>query len=206
MDRDAVAELQHRLDARGIDGATVVEHGAIPIAAHVTGDVTSWLAALERYAIAVAARPEGSLWSALRFAVAPLLEVAAGDATAFAGLLDRTATIVVATRDSRFEQYAIRAAGTALAGRPAAMRSVLDTLVDLAIDPGWFVQLVVPPLAQAASNDDAFATAWHAIAGLARSAHAAGVHVEAGNDALGQHEISRKLRRILRPVSPDFSG
>ncbi len=39
---------------------------------------------------------------------------------------------------------------------------------------------------------------------------AAGVHIEAGDDALGQHgfrcSIARKLRRIFRPVSPDFSG
>ncbi len=41
--------------------------------------------------------------------------------------------------------------------------------------------------------------------------HAAGVHVEAGDDALGQHVApfachARKLRRIFSPVSPDFSG
>ena len=40
---------------------------------------------------------------------------------------------------------------------------------------------------------------------------AAGVHVEAGDDALGEHAApfafhARKLRRIFRPVSPDFSG
>ena len=32
------------------------------------------------------------------------------------------------------------------------------------------------------------------------------MHVEAGDDALGQHLHSRKLRRIFRPVAPEFSG
>ena len=41
--------------------------------------------------------------------------------------------------------------------------------------------------------------------------HAARMHVEAGDDALGQHTVpfacqARKLRRIFSPVSPDFSG
>ena len=41
--------------------------------------------------------------------------------------------------------------------------------------------------------------------------HAARVHIEAGNNALGQHVApfachARKLRRIFSPVSPDFSG
>ena len=35
---------------------------------------------------------------------------------------------------------------------------------------------------------------------------AVAVDIEARDDALGQHENSRKLRRILRPVAPDFSG
>ena len=38
---------------------------------------------------------------------------------------------------------------------------------------------------------------------------AAGVDVETGDDAFGQHaapDDSRKLRRICRPVAPDFSG
>ena len=36
---------------------------------------------------------------------------------------------------------------------------------------------------------------------------AAVADVETGDDALGQHgRNSRKLRRICRPVSPDFSG
>ena len=40
---------------------------------------------------------------------------------------------------------------------------------------------------------------------------AAAMHIEAGDDALGNHSVpfafhERKLRRIFNPVSPDFSG
>ena len=36
--------------------------------------------------------------------------------------------------------------------------------------------------------------------------HAAAMDVEAGDDALGQHDHSRKFCNIINPVAPDFSG
>jgi hypothetical protein len=174
------AELGARLDARGIDSKLVIEHGAQPIAERVQSDLAPWLDAVERYAIAIAARPDGSLWSATRFVIAPLADVAGADVAAFSDLLDRTGALLVRSTDSRLEQHALRTAAAALADRPHAMAGVLDAALELArlgIDAGWYVQLVVPALAIAAPADGAFTVAWQRLAELARDVHAGGMHV-----------------------------
>lgn len=76
---------------------------------------------------------------------------------------------------SRFEQYAVPAAARALAGRPRALRAILDGALALQraeVDPGWYVQIVVEPLAAAAPEDDVFGDAWSALVGFAREIRA----------------------------------
>ncbi|HEY1547827.1 MAG TPA: hypothetical protein VGG28_08405, partial [Kofleriaceae bacterium] len=175
MNDDRFAELRARLDARGIDSKTVLEHGAEPIAERVQGDVAPWLDALERYAIAMAARPGGSLWSATRFVIAPLVDASGGDADMFARMLDHAASILVRSADSRLEQHAIRTGAAALDQRPAAMLAVLEgTRALAAIEPGWFIQLVVPALAAVTTDD---LVAWPKLVQFALDVHAGGMHV-----------------------------
>ena len=124
---------------------------------------------IARYLERVAQREGGSVWSAERFTVEPCKR-AAGDA-AIGPMLDAIATAMERGADSRFEQYAVPIAGTALTGRPHAMQAILDGAVELAtagIDPGWYVQLVAGPLAQVATDDDAFITAWRSLVAFAR--------------------------------------
>src|SRR2546423_1421710 len=115
-------DLQSRLQADGLDGATVAEHAGLPILAHLGDDAESlprWLDAVERYARRGATREGSSLWSATRFVVAPLLGVAPRAPDTFARLLAATGELLVAAKDTggRLEQNAIGEAARALANR-----------------------------------------------------------------------------------------
>ncbi|MCW5809001.1 MAG: hypothetical protein KIT31_42000, partial [Deltaproteobacteria bacterium] len=109
-------------------------------------------------------------------------------------MLDAVATAMERGADSRFEQYGVPAAGRALVGRPREMQAVLDgacEMVRAGLDPGWWVQIVVEPLAEASRRDgrvdgaagptaegsgggpptgeaEVFGGAWRALVGFAR--------------------------------------
>lgn len=112
-------------------------------------------------------REGGSVWSAERYTVEACKGCAADDAQ-LARMFELIASTMEASPDSRFEQSGVSAAGHALKGRGVAMLAVLDGARELAlaqIDPGWFVQLVVPPLAA----DAEFVTAWTQLVAFATS-------------------------------------
>jgi hypothetical protein len=122
---------------------------------------------IARYLERVAKRDGGSVWSAERFTVEPL-KAAVGDG--LGPLLDVIGHAMEAGADSRFEQYAVPTAARALAGRPRALQAMFDGALALqlaGVEPGWYVQLVVGPLAVAAPDDDVLATAWRALVGFA---------------------------------------
>lgn len=181
---DALLEsLQARLDARGLEGATVIEYGAQPLLAHLACHgavpVNPWLEALERYVERIG-HPGRSVWSATRFVIPPLLEAAGADLSELPRLLALAGDALAEQAESRLEQTALRVAGHALADRPRCLALVLagcPTLERGGIDAGWLVQLVVPPLARAAPDHDAFGIAWTKLLDFAVSVQAAGVDV-----------------------------
>jgi hypothetical protein len=122
---------------------------------------------IARYLERVGKREGGSVWSAERFTVEPL-RAAIGDG--LAPLLDAIAQTMEAGAESRFEQYAVPSAARALAHRPRALQAIFDGALGLqraGVDPGWYVQIVVGPLAIAAPTDEVLATAWRALVGFA---------------------------------------
>ncbi len=150
MELDA---LRSRFDAAGFEGAVLVEHAARPALEHaqrVGGPAAPWLDAVERYVARVLARAGASPWSSTHFAVPPLLEVAGGDAALFGRLLEAAAAALSSTEPGgRFEQHGVPAVAHALKASPKSVLEVLEGAVTLAragLEPGWFVQLVVPAL------------------------------------------------------------
>jgi len=156
LDMATVTQLMALLEERGHEPAVVKEHGIDPLVAHAGSrgiPVEPWLEALEQYVAALALRTT-SFWSPLRFVLLPLARCAGDDPTAFARLLQRCATLLEKLKDdtTRTEQYGLAAAAGALPNRPADFETTLSLALELAEqghDPGWFLQLVVPPLAAA---------------------------------------------------------
>ncbi|HEY0251445.1 MAG TPA: hypothetical protein VGC41_07945, partial [Kofleriaceae bacterium] len=97
------------------------------------------ITAFDRY---IATVPEDSRYTATRYVVPAALKAAGDDAVAFEALLAGIAAVMARKDDHRFYQQAVPVSGTALAGRPVAMRAILDGALRLAetdTDPGWFV-------------------------------------------------------------------
>ncbi|HEY0254916.1 MAG TPA: hypothetical protein VGC41_25495, partial [Kofleriaceae bacterium] len=109
--------------------------------------------------------------------------------------------------DHRFYQQAVPVSGTALAGRPVAMRAILDGALRLAetdTDPGWFVQLLVRPLAVV--GDEPFVAMWTGLVDLAcamaRSGQYPGYPIATGLAALVSREDRDALPRWLEVLMP----
>jgi hypothetical protein len=147
----------------------------------------------------VSQREGGSVWSAERYTVAACRGAATSDAE-LARMFDAIAQAMEASPDSRFEQSGVPAAGHALKGRGRAMLAVMDGALELArasIDPGWFVQIVVPVLAEV--DDDQLISAWHQLVAFARSlgAQFAGYPMGTGLAAMLQRREHAVLPRRL---------
>ncbi len=157
--------------------------------------------ALDRYLAAVEAR-NGSVWSATYNVIDPVLAIAAGDAVAFDQILTGIAAVMTRSDEGRFEQQAVRACS---ALRPAQMVAVLEGAAQLA-QPGWFVQLLVPPLA--ASND--FARTWAALIELATGMERDGQHpgypIAMGLAALIERGDVMQWLPILGPLAHAAKG
>ncbi|MFT3694369.1 MAG: hypothetical protein QM831_14575 [Kofleriaceae bacterium] len=102
-------------------------------------------------------------------------KVAGEDPVAFEDIVSGVAAVMARKEDYRFQQQAVPVSGTALEGRPVAMRAILAgalQLAELDVEPGWFVQLLVRPLA--VCNDEQFVTLWRGCVELASSMARAG--------------------------------
>ncbi len=154
--------------------------------------------ALDRYLATTAAR-NGSAWSATYNVLDPVLEISHGDAAVFARILDGIAAVMTKSDEARFEQQAIRSCSGLCA---TSMIEVLDGAVQLA-QPGWFVQLVVPPLVRLDEAD--FTPTWRALIGLAVGIEREGQHpgypIAVGLAALIERGDVRQWIELLAPLA-----
>jgi hypothetical protein len=212
MELDA---LRSRFDAAGLDGAVLIENAAQPALEHARQqghDPAAWLASVERYVTQVLSREGTSAWSSTHFVVPPLLAVAGGDAVVFGQLLEAAATALASTgAGGRLEQHGLRGAAHALLARPRPMLAVLEgatTLGRAGLEPGWFLQLVVPALATL--DDEAFLPPWALLVEFAAFLRTrdldAGYPIATGLAALAERRDARADVRswleVLRTLLP----
>lgn len=134
-------------------------------------------------------------------------QVAGDDAVAFADIVAGVAAVMARKEDYRFLQQAVPVAGAALEGRPVAMRAILAgalQLAELDIEPGWFVQLLVRPLA--VTDDASLVTLWRGLVELASSMARAGqwpgYPIATGLAALVSRDDREALPRWLEVLAP----
>lgn len=161
----------------------------VELKATVAARGPAWSAAMDAYLERIGDR---SVWSATRHVIPPMLKIA-GDPDTFRELILGVADVMTICDDHRFEQQAVPvcALNDALFERPNAMRQIIAgarRLAELKIEPGWFVQKIVRPLAAAAPNDADFITAWDSLVeigcGMARDGQYPGYPIASGLSAL----------------------
>lgn len=191
-----------RLVEAGIETTRPLE-GASHAAARAEAlgqDAQPWVDAVFDYVAALHAKRH-ELWSAVHFVVEHVA-AASADASTFSAALRELGALFVdlGDRSTRLEQYGVRFAAAALAKEAAAdagpaLRATVQFAralgADRRVDPGWFLQLLVPPLWRRSESlsryVESLASVEHLASALAARELSVGYPVAFGLAQLAEH-------------------